>query len=195
IQQNETVDMPDLAGMTFEEAEQQLEEHGLETGDVSEEYSDDLGEGEVIETAPAGGEQIDAGSSVDFLLSSGIEPYSMEDFTGSAYVDIMDTLNDLSFNSVTLVPEDGESPPGTVTSQSIETGEEVHPEDQDLELGVQTYTVPDFTGTDYDSAEETLNNANFSEIDREDSYHDDIEEGAVISQSVDPGTTVYPHEG
>ena len=197
IQQNETVtmDMPDLSGMTLEEAEAELLEHDLETGDVSEEYSDSFNEGQVIETAPAGGEQIDSGSSVDFLVSSGLEPYSMEDFTGSAYVDIMDTLNNLAFNSVTLVPENGGSPPGTVTSQSIDTGEEVHPADHDLELGVETYTVPDFTGTDYESAEETLNNVNFNEINREDSYHDDVEEGAVISQSVESGTAVYPHEG
>lgn len=194
-QQNETVDMPDLAGLTFEEAEQQLQEHNLKTGDVSEEYSETFGEGEVIETTPSGGEQIDSGSTVDFLLSSGLEPYSMEDFTGNAYVDIMDTLNELSFNSVTLVPGDSESPPGTVTSQSIESGEAVYPEEHDLELGVEAFTVPDFTGESYDSAEETLNNANFNEINREDSYHDDIEEGAVISQSVDPGTGVYPHEG
>lgn len=195
IQQNETVDMPDFAGMSFEEAEQQLLEHDLETGDVSEEYNEDFGEGEVIETNPAGGEQVDSGSTVDFLLSSGLEPYSMEDFTGNAYVDIMDTLNDLSFNSVTLVPEDSESPPGTVTSQSIESGEAVYPEEHDLELGVEAFTVPDFTGESYDSAEETLNNVNFNEVSREDSYHDDIEEGAIISQSVEPGTGVYPHEG
>lgn len=197
IQQNETVtmDMPDLSGMTLEEAEEQLLEHDLEVGEVSEEYNDTFNEGQVIETTPADGEMIDSGSSVNFLVSSGLEPYSMDDFTGSAYVDIMDTLNNLAFNSVSLVPENGESPPGTVTSQSIETGEEIQPEEHDLELGVQTYTIPDFTGTGYDSAEETLNNANFSEINREDSYHDDIEEGAVISQSVDPGTAVFPHEG
>ncbi|WP_462420458.1 Stk1 family PASTA domain-containing Ser/Thr kinase [Salinicoccus sp. Marseille-QA3877] len=197
FQQNETVtmDMPDLAGMTLEEAEERLIEHDLESGAVTEDYSDTFEEGQVIETTPAVDESIESGSTVDFLVSSGLEPYSMSDFTGEFYVDIMDTLNNLAFNSVTLVPENNESPPGTVTSQSIDSGEAVYPEDHDLELGVETYTVPDFTGSGYDSAEETLNNVNFNEINREDSYHDEIEEGTIISQTVEAGTEVYPHEG
>lgn len=197
IQQNETttVSMPDLAGMGLEEAEENLTDYDLELGIITEEYSNSYGEGEVIETTPGRGEVIDTGSSVDFLVSSGLEPYTMADFTGDAYNDIMDTLNDLAFNSVTLVPENSGSPPGTVNNQSIETGEEVYPEEHDLELEVETYSIPDFTGTGYSSAEETLSNVSFNQIYREEAYHDEYEEGTVISQSVDPGTEVYPHEG
>ncbi|CAM2889630.1 Stk1 family PASTA domain-containing Ser/Thr kinase [Actinomyces slackii] len=63
--------VPDLLGMTQEEARQALSDAGLSVGNVTYEESSDYPEGQVARHSPNKGGQVDQGSEVDIVISSG----------------------------------------------------------------------------------------------------------------------------
>lgn len=66
--------VPSLLGKTEAEALQILSSKGFTEGEVSEIYNEIYGEGYICYQSPAGGLEAEAGSSVDFFISKGIEP-------------------------------------------------------------------------------------------------------------------------
>jgi len=63
--------VPDVIGMTQEDAESVIAGAGLVVGTVSQECSDIVPAGNVISQSPLGGAQISPGSSVDIVVSTG----------------------------------------------------------------------------------------------------------------------------
>ena len=64
-------EVPDLTGLTQADAEAALDEANLELGTVSQEQSDTVPAGVVIRQDPPAGEQVDRGSSVSIVVSTG----------------------------------------------------------------------------------------------------------------------------
>ncbi len=69
----EMVEVPDLQGMTKEEAEEALKEKKL-VGQSTEEYSADVEAGKVISQSLDAYEEVEAGTTVDYVISKGPEP-------------------------------------------------------------------------------------------------------------------------
>lgn len=69
----ETVQVPNIEGITVEEAERQLIEKNLLLGDVTREYSSDVGAGLVIEQSEKEGTEVEQGSKIDVVISKGPE--------------------------------------------------------------------------------------------------------------------------
>jgi serine/threonine-protein kinase len=65
------VEVPDLTGMSFEQAKAELEAHGLIPGDLSYEFNDLVAVDLVIRTEPRGGEIVTKGSGVAVIVSRG----------------------------------------------------------------------------------------------------------------------------
>jgi eukaryotic-like serine/threonine-protein kinase len=65
------VEVPALVGLPREEAQQRLEEDGLELASRGKAPSDTVAEGAVIEQDPAEGSRVDRGQAVNVVLSSG----------------------------------------------------------------------------------------------------------------------------
>ncbi len=72
------VDVPDLTGMTQDEARAALEARGLNLGNVTTAPSPQL-TGTVIDQNPAPGTPVSKGSSVDIVLSEGPQPITVPD--------------------------------------------------------------------------------------------------------------------
>ena len=68
------VPAPELSSLRLEEAEKELSEAGLQLGDVNEVPSDVVPEGEIVEQDPRAGTDVDPGTSVDLVVSSGLAP-------------------------------------------------------------------------------------------------------------------------
>lgn len=68
-----------LKGKSVSEAQEYLKEQGLNQGDTSEEYSEDIPEGQVIRTSPEAGSKVAVGSTVSFVVSKGKEPEPEEE--------------------------------------------------------------------------------------------------------------------
>jgi len=66
--------VPDLKKMTVTEAEEALSEVNLKLGNVKQEYSDSIPEGQVMAQSPKAGYEIKEGSVVDITISKGKKP-------------------------------------------------------------------------------------------------------------------------
>ncbi|WP_256974708.1 Stk1 family PASTA domain-containing Ser/Thr kinase [Salinicoccus roseus] len=198
-QSNRTAEVPDMQEMTMEEAGPLLEENALVQGDVTEVYSSTIESGRIIETAPAPGSEAERGTAVDFTVSMGEEPYVMEDFTGEQYNGVRSAVDAIGFSSVEIDEIYDDSEAGTIISQSIAAGDEVHPEEEALRLvisqGLETVEIQDYMGQPYETAERELTSQGFNVEMIQEAYSTDVESGHVISQDPSygnfvPGSTI-----
>lgn len=194
-----SVALPDLQNMTLEEAESIIDENQLILGDVNEEYNTTFEEGMVIETNPNYGTEVEFGTSVDLLVSQGVEPEEMPDYVGEMHEDMQNAINDFGFNAVNVEEIYDNSEPGTILSQSIDAGESIHPEEENLMLeisqGVEPVEIRNFTGEPLDTAISELESDQFNVSVIQEVYHDTVQEGHVISQDPSygnflPGSTI-----
>ena len=81
------VKVPDVVGITTEEAIEKLKKVGLEYTTESEE-SETVDEGKVIRTEPKAGSSKTKGSTVTIVESSGKEFLLLEDYTGKNYYEV-----------------------------------------------------------------------------------------------------------
>ena len=121
----EELTMPDLKGLTKEEAASKLEKMGLKLGTAYEKNSDEEA-GTVISQDPRAGSKISKGQEVDIIVSKGpkAKKVSVPSVTGAseANAEAAITARGLSVGSVTR--QESSKPAGTVLSQSPAAGSE-----------------------------------------------------------------------
>lgn len=76
-------EVPNVKGLTEQEARDQIEARGLAVGDVSYEYNEHHAVGRVIEQDPGPGQMRQTGSIVDLIVNRGRETVSVIDVTGT----------------------------------------------------------------------------------------------------------------
>lgn len=87
------IKIPDVSGLTVIDAEAKLKKNGFEVGlETIKEESSDVEKGSVIKTSPQAGRTIKKGSTITLYESLGEESYTVEDYTGSNYIEIQTTL-------------------------------------------------------------------------------------------------------
>ena len=132
------VKIPDVTGMTIEEAEKKLLDAGFEIDtEIKEKESDDFEEGEVIETSPKANRTVKSGQTIKLIVSIGnvkinIEDYTInnEDYKDKTYLEVKGALETLGLK-VTIEKkdveesEDIEYDSNKIIEQSIEPGERV----------------------------------------------------------------------
>lgn len=197
---DQTVMLPEFKEMTMAEAEDVLAENELAQGEVTEEYNEDFEEEQIIETSPASGMEVDKGTEIDFTVSLGEEPYTMEDFTGDSYGSVRSTIDNIGFNAVNIEEQyDNNSDEGEILSQSIDPSSEIHPAEETLDLvvsqGMEPIEMTDFVGQSYESAKSELESQGFNVEITNELYSDEVPEGSIISQSPNygeflPGSTI-----
>ena len=89
------IEIPDVKGMTVEQAESTLEDKGFEVkGKTKKEASDDVDEGKVIGTDPEIGESLKEGSEISLIVSSGSEKIEIDDYTGEDFDKVKEELEE-----------------------------------------------------------------------------------------------------
>lgn len=124
------VTIPDVSGLTVEEATKKLEKSKLEvSAKVEEESSDKIEEGKVIETNPKIGKSVKEGTEVTLTISKGVSKIKIEDYTGENYIKIETQLELLGL-TVTIEKKDSsenisDEEAQNIIAQSLEPGKEV----------------------------------------------------------------------
>ncbi|MFV8815697.1 PASTA domain-containing protein, partial [Aerococcus urinaeequi] len=80
--------VPDLAGMTEQEASLTLESLDLVLGDVTAVYDEEIEAGRVINSSPSANTEVKHDTEVDVNISQGPEPYELKDYTGQPFTKI-----------------------------------------------------------------------------------------------------------
>ncbi|WEH42252.1 Stk1 family PASTA domain-containing Ser/Thr kinase [Streptomyces sp. NBC_01218] len=185
----ETVDVPDVAGISLADARKALKEAGLAPGMVTREFSDEVGRGEVVRTDPEAGTGRHPDSAVALVVSKGA-PVEVPDVSGLSVEDATAALEEEGLKAE-VEPGRVESSQvaGDVDRQAPDAGAEAAEGDTvrlTVSKGPPMVEVPDVTGRDVDEARELLEDAGFEvRVDRPFLSFSDT----VASQSVDGGGT------
>jgi serine/threonine protein kinase len=116
-QGSQKVSVPDLKGMTPDEAKDALSSKGLKYKEGDPETSDTVEEGHVSSQNPSAGESVDLNTEVTVSLSKGSDKASVPNVVGMSVSDAQSTLQNAGFS----VNINGSSS-GTVQSQSPSGG-------------------------------------------------------------------------
>jgi serine/threonine-protein kinase len=84
--------VPDVTGESLEDAQAELQDEGFVLGGVTEQSSDEVDEGEVISQDPAADAQVEAGTAVSVMVSTGPEVIVVPDVVGQDWILAAQTL-------------------------------------------------------------------------------------------------------
>jgi beta-lactam-binding protein with PASTA domain len=110
------VEVPDVSGMSADKAKASLKDAGFEVA-LTTGYSDDVPEGKVLSTAPAGGTVAPEGSTIEVVVSAGPEfkELRMPDVRGMGIDDAQARLEGLGFMQIRIVQSCGGG--GTIVAE------------------------------------------------------------------------------
>ena len=193
--EEDTVRVPDLRGMTEDEAREELSKYELGMDVAGEEPSNEYEAGEIKSHTPGPDETVERHTTIEVILSTGEEA---ETVAVPNVVNEEESRAEQMLRDAGLKVTKGEAQyssdveEGYVISCNPDVGTEVD-EGSSVEiivsLGTQPATVPKLTEGTAAEAEAALSEAGLTGSATEE-YSDDVAEGIVISQSIDPGTEV-----
>ncbi|WP_432484305.1 Stk1 family PASTA domain-containing Ser/Thr kinase [Kineococcus esterisolvens] len=85
-------DVPEVAGQESAAAQEALREAGLAVGEVTEEFSEDVAQGQVVRTDPAAGTSVPHDSPVALVVSRGRQPLAVPDVVGLSLEDAQERI-------------------------------------------------------------------------------------------------------
>ncbi|MDQ3957571.1 MAG: Stk1 family PASTA domain-containing Ser/Thr kinase [Actinomycetota bacterium] len=151
-------EVPDVVGLSFEDARDGLRDADLRVGDLTEQGSDEIDEGDVISQFPGAGEEVPSGTEIDLVVSSGPEAIIVPSVIGQSQGDAEAEIDAAGLSvEVLTTPSDAEA--GEVIAQDPSAGTEAEPGDVvtiTVSEGPEEREMPDVTGQDADSAEQLL---------------------------------------
>ena len=118
--------VPNVAGETQEDATLAIGAVGLEVGEVTESWSEDVPEGSVISTSPAIGETIDHRTAVNLVVSKGRQPLTVPDVLGEPFDEAAASITDLGLGVERVEDYSDDYGIGTVSAISPEAGSTLH---------------------------------------------------------------------
>ncbi|WP_205473043.1 Stk1 family PASTA domain-containing Ser/Thr kinase [Nocardioides sp. SYSU D00038] len=153
--------VPNLIGLTEEQARQAIAEAGLTVGDVDYEPSEDVGKDEVIEQDPDRDLYVDPGEPVDLTVSSGLPMTSVPFVVGGSRVDARNQIRNERLR-VKAVEEESDKPKDEVLRVEPEEGTAV-PQNSVVTIYYSDgpEEVPDVVGLKQGEAKQRLRDANF----------------------------------
>jgi serine/threonine-protein kinase len=182
--------VPSLAGLTTNQAKSQLEDLGLNLDIAREKYSEDIPEGKVISSEPAGGGRIDPNGTVAVTVSRGKERYAVPNLQGLKIQVAENLLKDNKLILGEVVEEfSSEFPKGFIMRSAPTAGERIKRDSQVnifISKGVEQIGVNSYQGKSGEQALNELTEAGF-EVETKYIYSEDLPIGAVISQSPTAG--------
>ena len=187
-------DVPNVVGLTQEEAEDALDEARLEVGNVTEESSDEDA-GIVLSQSPEEGEQVARGSAVDLVVSSGPETVVVPSVIGLSEEDAVGNLEQAGLEA-DVQRDENEAPEGQVFAQEPGAGAEVSAGDVvtiAVSEGPGEEELPSVVGQSADEAEQFLEEEYGLEVDRETETEPCAQPpGTVCRQDPEAGAPVSP---
>lgn len=121
----EKISVPDVTGLTKEEAANQLSKAGLKVGDISEEFSDKPA-GTVLRQSPNAGDKLEKGKSVNLIVSKGqeVKKSGVPDVIGDSLGSAKEIIQKMGFSVGSVTEQESDRPSGTVLSQSPQPASE-----------------------------------------------------------------------
>jgi serine/threonine-protein kinase len=189
------VTVPDVTGMTLDEAKAALKAANLKVGQVTEEAAPDAQPSEVLRQFPAADKEVDTGTEIDLVVAAGA---TVPDVTGMTEEEATTALEDAGYVVSVSSEPSNDVEEGIVIAQDPAAGTQ-YDSGQTVNIlvseGPQAQEMPDVTGQDGDTAQQQLEDdfgLNVTQVDADPSDCGAVPPGTVCVQDPDPGTPVSP---
>jgi serine/threonine protein kinase len=178
--------VPSLAGLTVNEAKKDLSELGLTLRIGSEEFSEDIPEGRIIKSDPAGGGKISEDGEVIVFTSKGKERILVPSLLGLSSEDAQKLIEKNNLFVGEISEEfSSDFAKGLIIRTIPASGERVKRDTQVslvVSKGVESIAIADYRGKSGEQALNELVEAGF-DVDSKYVFSEDLPAGAVVSQS------------
>lgn len=190
----QTIEVPNLSGMTADEAKKTLQASGLKYQAGTAEYSDTVEKDHIVRQDVAAGSKVAKDTVVTYYLSLGSEGSSVPNVVGQTRSSATATLNNAGFYVTVDTQYSSTVAEGTVISQSPASGQKLKAEGTVnivVSKGAETTQVPSVVGQSEGSATTTLTNDGF-QVSTEYEASSSVSSGCVIRQTPTAGTSLAP---
>lgn len=198
------IEVPDVKGLTFDEAQAELNDKGLGIWNAGTAASEQYEAGQIISQTPDALTKAEAHTTVEVIVSSGKGEVSIPSVTGMDETTAYNTLSNAGFTPVKDYAYNADIAQGNVIEQSPAAGSLGKAGDSVKivisrgaeQEGATTVAVPSVTGLTEDAARAAIQNAGLAVGNITSGNSDTVASGQIISQSpaaetaVDPGTAV-----
>lgn len=192
LEEGNEVTVPALIGLELDAATAALDEAGLEA-QVSRRPSDQFEPGIVMDQDPGKDEKVDAGSTVELVVSSGPEIVEVPNVVLLTQTEATARLDDAGLTVKVTPREVAGAEPGYVVEQNPAPGTEVSPGDE-VEIFVSvdagTVLVPDVVGRPLAQAQAQIQAAGLRFASATEQPSDTVSAGSVISTDPAGGSSV-----
>ena len=189
------VEMPNIVGLTKDEAQQKVESAKLKFVVSSEEYNTDVEENYIISQEPTyveGYNRVKEGSEVKVVVSKGTEKTKVPKVVGMSKDDAIETIENAKLKAEIVEESSKKVQEGYVINQETDANTEVNAGETvkiHVSTGTEKATVPGVVGKSQDEAKKMLQDLGFvvTVTTSEDNSKDN---GVVLKQSLDEGKSV-----
>ena len=189
------VELPNIVGLTKDEAQQKIESLKLVFEVASEEYNADVEENYIISQDPIYVEnynRVKEGSTVKVVVSKGTEKTKVPNVKGKARDEAVQLIETAKLKAEIIEENSKTVKEGYVISQETDANTEVNAGETlriHVSTGIEKVTVPGVVGKSQDEAKKTLQDLGFAVTvtTSEDSSKDN---GIILKQSLDEGKSV-----
>ncbi|SCK22917.1 serine/threonine protein kinase [Streptomyces sp. WMMB 714] len=160
---SDRVEVPQLAGQTFEQAKSSGSNGGFKVVKGEPKYCEEQKKNLVCDSDPPKDTKIDRGDTVTVFMSKGLPPVAVPNVEGTQYEEAKQKLEAAGFK-VDRKNQESDQEPGTVLTQNPNGGGKA-PKESTVTLTVaqeQTTTVPPVVGKSFDEAKAQLEQLGFT---------------------------------
>ena len=187
------VTVPDVRGMSEENARALLNKKRLGIHVVTRKESKKYKAGKISKQTPEAGEKVSKHTKIEVVVSSGLvgSKKAIPDVRGMSETEAQNELEDAGFKVTSSFQYDDSVESGKVISTTPEAGTKAEKGSTVTMLvsqGSDKKTVPDVRGMADATAQSTIKSYGFNVGTVTYDYSDSVEKGMVISQTVEPGT-------
>ena len=187
------VTVPDVRGMSEEDAKALLNKKGLGIQVVTRKESKKYKAGKISKQTPEAGEKVSKHTKIEVVVSSGLvgSKKAIPDVRGMSETEAQNELEEAGFKVTSSFQYDDSVESGKVISTTPEAGTKAEKGSTVTMLvsqGSNKKTVPDVRGMADATAQSTIKSYGFNVGTVTYDYSDSVEKGMVISQTVEPGT-------
>ena len=187
------VTVPDVRGMSEEDAKALLNKKGLGIQVVTRKESKKYKAGKISKQTPEAGEKVSKHTKIEVVVSSGLvgSKKAIPDVSGRSETEAQNELEEAGFKVTSSFQYDDSVESGKVISTTPEAGTKAEKGSTVTMLvsqGSNKKTVPDVRGMADATAQSTIKSYGFNVGTVTYDYSDSVEKGMVISQTVEPGT-------
>ena len=191
------VKLPQVVGVTVDEAKQIAEKLNLTVEVIEEKYSAEVETGKIISQEPKFRENYDIkeGNIIKVIISKGIEVTKVPGVVAVTKDEARLTLRQQGFEVEEVEEKSDKIEAGYIIKQEPAEGTEVEAKSTvkifvSIGTGIEQVVVPEVIGKSEEEAKQILTNAKLTVASVKTETDTTQEDGKIIRQSIDPGKTV-----